>query len=76
MDDEEVLAPSRITAMELARYAMEAFAARSLRFLTMALAFVLCGACVIRPHWIALTAASVFVALVSPLWWRREKRDA
>ncbi len=64
-----------VTALQLAGLAMAAFAERSLRFLSMALTFVLCGAVTVRPHWLTLVAAGVFAALVSPLWWRRERRE-
>lgn len=64
-------APSLPIAM-LVRLSLEAFADRTMRFLTMLSAFVLCGAVVRWPRWESLLAASLFILLVAPLWWRRE----
>lgn len=75
MDDLDERAPA-VSHAQLIRLSLEALAARSIKLLTLVMAFLLSGACVWRPHWIALSATALFVGLVSPLWWRKERRDA
>jgi len=73
MNGDEQTGPS---FTQLIRLSLDALAARSIKLLTLVMAFVLAGACVLRPHWIALTATAVFAMIVLPVWWRRERRDA
>lgn len=75
--DEDERTTERQTASfaQLIRLSLDALAARSIKLLTLLMAFTLAGACVLRPHWIGLTATGVFALVVLPVWWRRERRE-
>jgi len=56
------------------RIALDALTARAARWLTLVLAFVLFGYCMLEPTWLRLATAAGFTVLIHvPLWWRRDK---
>ena len=71
--DETTTAPE-VTFAQLLRTAIRALADQSLRWVALLMAFAATGYVLLQPNPWRAGAAAVFVALVSPLWLRKERR--